>query len=205
MRAAVFADPPVLCGHRGSGKGIVAGRRENTLESFRAAVAAGLGWVEVDARMNADGVLVSRHDPALEDALRERGATTAALVADLVAPVADAGRPLLVSSFDPSALLIVRERVPGVPVGLLTWRRYPVRKAITACVHLGAEVVAPHFDSLMAGPPYDHPPEELVTVAHSAGLQVLTWSVPAGGREAAIAVGADCLVIDDVALASPGL
>src|SRR3954471_19641550 len=67
MRAAVFADPPVLCGHRGSGKGIVAGRRENTLESFQAAVEAGLARVEVDARVNADGGPVSRHDPALED------------------------------------------------------------------------------------------------------------------------------------------
>src|SRR3954447_19761881 len=67
MRAAVFADPPVLCGHRGSGKGVVEGHRENTLDSFRAAVAAGLRWGEVDARGNADGVLVSRHAPALED------------------------------------------------------------------------------------------------------------------------------------------
>src|SRR3954469_14961289 len=128
MRAAVFADPPALCGHRGRGKGIVEGHRENTLGSFRAAVAAGLTWVEVDARVNADDVLVSRHDPvvddgrlvselttaetdelelmrleslfedlpagvsvdldvktSLEDALRSRGETTAALVADLVA------------------------------------------------------------------------------------------------------------------------
>jgi glycerophosphoryl diester phosphodiesterase len=199
--------------------------------------------------VNADGVLVSRHDPALEDgrlvaelssgetdelglmrvaelfealpphvgvdldvktsledALRPRGSTTAALVADLVASMPVDGRPLLVSSFDPAALLIVRERVPDVAVGLLTWRRYPLRKAIAATVHLGADVVAPHFESLMIGPPYDHPPEELVRVAHAAGLQVLTWSVPAGGRDAAAAVGADCLVIDDVLpLASPGL
>ncbi|MEA2215443.1 MAG: glycerophosphoryl diester phosphodiesterase, partial [Solirubrobacteraceae bacterium] len=53
----------MLCGHRGSGRGIVGGQRENTLGSFRAAVAAGLRWVEVDARLNADGALVSRHDP----------------------------------------------------------------------------------------------------------------------------------------------
>jgi glycerophosphoryl diester phosphodiesterase len=249
MRAAVFADPPVLCGHRGSGKGTVAGHRENTLDSFQAAVGAGLGWVEVDARVNADRVLVSRHDPALEDgrlvseltseetdsaglmrvadlfealppevgvdldvktsledALRARDSTTAALVADLVASVGPGSRPLLVSSFDPAALLIVRERVSGVPVGLLTWRRFPLRKAIAACVHLGAEVVCPHFESLTIGPPYDRPPEELVRVAHAAGLQVLTWSlVGPGDRDVAIALGADCLVVDDVPLASPGL
>jgi glycerophosphoryl diester phosphodiesterase len=246
MRATVFADPPVLCGHRGSGKGEAGGLRENTLGSFQAAVAAGLGWVEADARVNADGVLVSRHDPALEDgrlvseltsaetdelglmrvadlfealpagvgvdvdvktsledALRPRESTTAALVADLVAPVAAGGRPLLVSSFDPAALLIVRERAPGVATGLLTWRRFPLRKGIAASVHLGLDVVAPHFQSLMIGPPHDRPPDELVRVAHEAGLQVLTWSVPPDGREAAIAAGADCLVIDDVPIASP--
>jgi glycerophosphoryl diester phosphodiesterase len=248
MRAPVFADPPMLCGHRGSGKGIVGGHRENTLGSFQAAVAAGLGWVEVDARVNADGVLVSRHDPALEDgrlvseltsaatdelglmrvadlfdalpagvgvdvdvktsledALRPRESTTAALVAELVAPVAAGGRALLVSSFDPAALLIVRERAESLATGLLTWRRFPLRKAIAASVHLGLDVVAPHFQSLMIGPPHDRPPGELVRVAHQAGLQVLTWSVPADGREAAVAAGADCLVIDDVPLASPGL
>jgi glycerophosphoryl diester phosphodiesterase len=249
MRAAVFADPPVLCGHRGSGKGIVGGHRENTLESFQAAVAAGLPWVEVDARVNADDVLVSRHDPALEDgrlvseltteetdelglmrvadlfealppevgvdldvktsledALRPRGETTAALVADLVASLGAGGRPLLVSSFDPSALLIVRERAAGAATGLLTWRRYPLRKAIAASVHLGIDVVEPHFESLMIGPPHDRPPEELVRVAHEAGLQVLTWSIPPGGQDAAVATGADCLVIDDVLpLASPPL
>src|SRR4051812_29240121 len=247
MRAAVFADPPVLCGHRGSGKGIVEGHRENTLESFQAAVAAGLPWVEVDARVNADGVLVSRHDPALEDgrlvselssaetdeqglmrvadlfealppdvgvdvdvktsledALRPRESTTAALVADLVADRAR-GRPLLVSSFDPAALLIVRERAPGVATGLLTWRRFPLRKAIAAAVHLGLEVVAPHFESLTIGPPYDRPTDELVRVAHQAGLELLTWSIPPDALDAAMATGVDCLVIDDVPLASPGL
>ena len=43
----------MLCGHRGSGRGIVGGHRENTLASLRAAVAAGPGCVEVDARLTA--------------------------------------------------------------------------------------------------------------------------------------------------------
>jgi glycerophosphoryl diester phosphodiesterase len=59
----VFLDTPALCGHRGGG----AGEGENTLPSFRAAVAAGLPWVEVDVRLSADGVLVAHHDPVLAD------------------------------------------------------------------------------------------------------------------------------------------
>src|SRR4051812_20120603 len=62
----IFAEPPVLCGHRGSGKGVVAGHRENTLGSYLAAVDAGLVWVEVDARLTADDVLVAHHDPVVD-------------------------------------------------------------------------------------------------------------------------------------------
>ncbi|MEA2469495.1 MAG: glycerophosphoryl diester phosphodiesterase, partial [Thermoleophilaceae bacterium] len=107
----------------------------------------------------------------------------------------------LVSSFDPAVLLIVRERLSDVATGLLTWRRFPLRKSIAAAVHLGAQVVAPHFESFSA--PLERPPEELVRVAHEAGLQVLTWSMGPGDRDGLIAAGVDCLVIDDVPLASP--
>jgi glycerophosphoryl diester phosphodiesterase len=55
------------------------------------------------------------------------------------------------------------------------------------------------------GPPQDRPAEELVRVAHQAGLEVLTWSIPPDGRDVAVAAGVDCLVIDDVPLASPSL
>jgi glycerophosphoryl diester phosphodiesterase len=240
----LFAEPPVLCGHRGCGKGVVGGKRENTLGSFRAAVAAGLGWVEVDARFTADDVLVARHDPtvedgrfvadlhaeetdalglmrvadllealpaeiavdidvktSLEDALRPREATTAAMVARLVA--AERGRrPLLVTSFDAAALLIVRERAPGVPIGLLTWMRFPLRKAIASAVHLGADVVAAHVGSFPLGPHaaragIEHDGAHAVRVAHEAGLQVVAWC-PQPDEEAAFAeAGVDCLVVDD--------
>jgi glycerophosphoryl diester phosphodiesterase len=229
----------VLCGHRGSGKGIVGDQRENTLGSFRAAVAAGLRWVEVDARLNADSAVVSRHDPAveggrlvsdlstgetddlglmhladlledlpagigvdidvkssLEDALRPRGETTAALVADLLA--GSSARPLLVSSFDAAAILTVRERVPDVPIGLLTWRGFPLRKAIAAAAQLGADVVAPHAEAFLDERRLERPVAELVRVAHEAGLEVLTWSFSLEDMPALVAAGIDCLVVDDV-------
>jgi glycerophosphoryl diester phosphodiesterase len=238
MFRAVFADPPVLCGHRGLGRGVVDGRRENTLASFQAAADAGIPWVEVDARLNRDAVLVSLHDPqvedgrlvseltseetdelglmrladlfeglspdvsvdlevktSLEDALRPRAETTAALVADLVARAGPA-RTVLVSSFDPSAIAIVRELLPDAPTGLLTWRLYPLRKAIAAAVHLGAQVVAPHFESLVH--PQERPVAELLAVAHEAGLQVLTWSMGHADLPELAALGVDCLCIDDV-------
>jgi glycerophosphoryl diester phosphodiesterase len=243
---ALFDRPPVLCGHRGSGRGIVGGERENTLGSFRAGVAAGLRWVEVDARLNADGLLISRHDPvvddgrfvselttretddlelmhvadlleelpgrigvdidvktSLEDALRPREKTTAALVSDLVAQ-AGGSRPVLVSSFDPAAILIVRERAPGVPIGLLTWRGFPLRKAIASAAQLGAEVVAPHADSFLGERPLERAAAESVRVAHAAGLEVLTWSLRLEDVDELVAAGIDCLVVDDVPTALAG-
>jgi glycerophosphoryl diester phosphodiesterase len=224
----VFSDPPVLCGHRGSGRG----HAENTLPSFRAAVAAGLRWVEVDARITADDVLVARHDPvledgrivaalpaaetglmritelledlpsavalnveiksSLEDALRPRGQTTAALVADLL-PGHD--RELLVTSFDPAALLIVRERAPELPLGLLTWTRFPLRKAVAAAAHLGVEVVVANVES------FDD--ERAVPVAHAAGLEVAAWCPVEDERERLVGLGVDCLVIDLAPAAEP--
>jgi glycerophosphoryl diester phosphodiesterase len=222
--ARVFDDVPVLCGHRGSGRGIVGGQAENTLGSFRAAVAAGIRWVEVDVRTNANRALVASHDPiteeddrdlmpieelleelppeigvnleiktALDDATRPRDQTTAALAAELASRAKP--RPLLLTSFDPSAPLIVRERAPQLPVGLLTWIRYPLRKAVPAAVHLGMDVVAPHVQSLQLDA------AELkasIRVAHDAGLQVVGWCPDREQAEKLIAAKVDCLIVDDV-------
>lgn len=232
----LFGPGPTLCGHRGSGRGIVEGLRENTLDSFLAAVEAGLTWVEADARFTADDVLVSRHDPmaddgrfiseltaaetdelglmrfadllealpeevgidvdiktSVEDALRPRERTTAALVAELVA---GRTRPLVLSSFDPSALTIVRERLPETAVGLLTWKNFPLRKAIPAAVHLGAVVVAPHHTSF--GNQMERPPARMVEIAHEAGLEVLGWGGSHERAQELFAMGVDCVVVDDV-------
>jgi glycerophosphoryl diester phosphodiesterase len=246
-RARVFVDAPVLCGHRGSGRGVVGGHRENTLESHRAAVRAGLEWVEVDARLTADGVLVARHDPiaddgrfiaglkaaetdelglmrvadlledlppevginveiktALEDALRPREQTTAASAGDLVVGQRES-RQFLLTSFDAAAVTIVRERAPDVPVGLLTWRGFPLRKAIPAAAHLGADVVAVQVASFRLGQdqvrPIEPEPSFSVRVAHDAGLQVVAWCPQPAEGDQLIAAGVDCLIVDDAATA----
>jgi glycerophosphoryl diester phosphodiesterase len=54
--------PPWVIGHRGA----AARAPENTLPSFRAAWAAGAGWVEADVQPTADGVPVILHDDDLD-------------------------------------------------------------------------------------------------------------------------------------------
>lgn len=240
----LFADPPVLCGHRGSGRGVVAGHEENTLASFLAAVEWGLRWLEVDCRLAGDGVLVVRHDPrlddgrfvsevsaaetgslllddllealprdvavdlevktSLEDALRPRGETTGAAAADVAARERASGRTVLLTSFDPSVLLIARERHADLPTGLLTWTRFPLRKAIPAAVHLGAQVVAPQFASFpfpgTAAERMERALSAMVEFAHRAGLEVVAWC-PKPPEEALLAeAGVDCIIVDDVLL-----
>lgn len=247
---ALFESTPALCGHRGSGRGVVGGHVENTLASCEAAIAWGLRWLEIDCRLNGDGVLVARHDPrvedgrfvaeltsaetdglgvmrledmfealprevgidlevktALEDALRPREQTTAAAASDLAARARAAGRPILLTSFDASVLVIARERHPDMPIGLLTWTRFPLRKAIPAAVHLGCQVVAPQFASFpLPGTPAELMERELahnIDVAHRAGLEVVAWC-PKPPEEALLAeAGVDCIIVDDV-LNRPG-
>ena len=102
------------------------------------------------------------------------------------------------TSFDPAALLIVRERTPALPLGLLTWTRFPLRKAIAAAVHLGVEVVTANVES------FDGDAERAVRVAHEAGLEVAAWCPVADERDRLIALGVDCLVIDLSPAGQPG-
>ncbi|MUL39717.1 glycerophosphodiester phosphodiesterase [Streptomonospora sp. PA3] len=60
-------DAPEVIGHRGSGRGTESGFRENSAESYLAAVGAGARWIEIDVRRTADDVLVIHHDAALAD------------------------------------------------------------------------------------------------------------------------------------------
>jgi glycerophosphoryl diester phosphodiesterase len=53
-----------VIGHRGA-RGLAP---ENTIASFREALAAGVDEIELDARVTSDGVVVLHHDPFLRDA-----------------------------------------------------------------------------------------------------------------------------------------
>lgn len=60
-------EPTEVIGHRGLGRGMVNGHRENTPDSYAAAAEAGADWVEIDVRRTADDTLVLYHDAALAD------------------------------------------------------------------------------------------------------------------------------------------
>ena len=163
-----------------------------------------LGAVTLEAVLDAvpDGIGVNLDlKTAMEDALRKPDATTAALLGEVVGH--ETGRrPVLVSSFDPAALLQVGEAAPGIPRSFLTWWGFPLRKAIPAAAHLGVEAVAAHFTSF--GPndadhaPAFRPAEYAVGLAHEAGLEVVAWCpLPDAAREL-FAAGVDAVVVDDV-------
>lgn len=170
-----------------------------TLDRARELGAVTLGEV-LDSLPEGTGVNLDLKT-SLEDALRPRCSTTAALLAPVVEK--ESGRrPLLVSSFDPAALLVLHEVAPEVPRALLTWIGFPLRKAIPAAAHLGVDGVAVHWSSF--GPnPLDHSPTfrsaaHAVQVAHDAGLEVVAWCPDAQVATDLVAAGVDAVVVDDV-------
>ena len=109
---------------------------------------------------------------------------------------------MLVSSFDPAALLVLEEVAPGIPRSLLTWIGFPLRKAIPAAAHLGVEVVAAHWSSFGANA-VDRAPTfrsagYAVGLAHEAGLEVVAWCPKVPEARELLAAGVDAVVVDDV-------
>lgn len=138
-----------------------------------------------------------------EDALREAPATTAAVLGRLIGPETRR-RPLLMTSFDPAALLIARDLVPQVPAGLLTWTRFPLRKAIPAAKHLGLQAVVAHVGSFSGPNENDRAPlfreaAWSIDLAHRAGLDVMSWCPSADQLGVLTAAGVDCHVVNDAA------
>jgi glycerophosphoryl diester phosphodiesterase len=76
---------PVAIAHRGGAEEAP----ENTLEAFGTAVALGYRYLETDAHVSRDGVVVAFHDPNLDDTTDGAGAIAALSIAEIQA--ADAG------------------------------------------------------------------------------------------------------------------
>jgi glycerophosphoryl diester phosphodiesterase len=140
----------------------------------------------------------------IEDAADPPHRRTAALVASALRPYAGQHQ-LFVSSFDPSLLMYLRERkdtLPGIPLGLITWLRFPAWHAIPAAVNLGLDAVCLHTGTLGLGlaqpPSFGYPIERVIDVAHRAGLEVLAWSPSPENAVTLAAAGADALSVNDI-------
>jgi glycerophosphoryl diester phosphodiesterase len=140
----------------------------------------------------------------IEDATDPPNRRTATLVATALRACAGQ-RQLFVSSFDPSLLMYLRERkdmLPGIPLGLITWLKFPAWHAIPAAVNLGLDAVCLHTGTLGLGlaqpPSVDYKLERIIDVAHRAGLEVLAWSPNPESAVRLADAGADALSVNDI-------
>lgn len=115
------------------------------------------------------------------------------LAALVASHVGQAGRPTMVSSFNPLTLQSACARLPHVSGGQLTTSTLPVEAGIEAALEVGADVYCPHADTVGL--------EGAVPVAHDAGLAVLVWTVDDPERARALAgAGVDALCTNEPAL-----
>jgi glycerophosphoryl diester phosphodiesterase len=106
---------------------------------------------------------------------------------------AAAERPVLASSFNPSALEAVASAGGGVPLGLLHGSSLRAPAGLTLARELGARVLCSHVDS----PGLD---AVLIDAAHQHGISVLVWTVDDPSRAAALAaIGVDAICTNDPA------
>lgn len=138
---------------------------------------------------------------SVRDAERSACLTTAALLGDLCKRMLG-GRPAVAQSFDPAALQHLRETVPSLPLGLLTWIRFPIGVAVAAAAHLDVQTLAIHSGSLSKGlksGPLDVPElPELVDSVHAADRELVVWCPPVHRVRVLAAAGVDAMVVDDV-------
>jgi glycerophosphoryl diester phosphodiesterase len=171
------------------------------LTSAQMRAAGVLALDDLLAAIPRDAGVVFDVKTSLEDALRPPELTTIGLLLPVLAHE-HSRRPLMVTSFDPSAMVLVGERLPGVARGLLSWLSFPLRKAIPAAVHLGLEAVSVHWKSFAANPtdpaPQHRDTAYSVAIAHQAGLQVIAWCPTLERGAELLAAGVDALIVDDI-------
>jgi glycerophosphoryl diester phosphodiesterase len=205
-----------ILGHRGAPLGEV----ENSVAAFLAARAAGADGAELDVRAGPAGELLIHHDPlpdpvpdwvpTLAEALDAcRGLLVNVEVKNLptepdwdptetVARSAAAlarrrGDRVIVSAFTLASIDAVREHEPEIPTGWLTLPDYDQLAAVATAASRGHAALHPHHTAVTP---------ELVDAAHAAGLQLNTWTVDDPTRMLALAaMGVDCLITNDPALA----
>jgi glycerophosphoryl diester phosphodiesterase len=140
----------------------------------------------------------------IEDGVDHASRRTATLVVDALRRHAGR-RQFYVSSFDPSALLFLNERrasLGNVSLGLITWLNFPVHHAIPAAVNLGLDAVCLHTGTLSMQReelrPVDRSIEDVIPIAHRAGLEVLVWAPGPADAVRAAQAGADAVCVNNV-------
>jgi len=171
----------------------LASRGVQTLADILDALPAGVA-VDIDLK------------PVLEDAPTGRGSGTVALLAPVLSREVRRRR-LLTTSFDPAALLWLREQDPALALGLISWVDFPLRSAVTTAAHLGLDVMCLHHRSFTANPiesgPVHRPPAYSIEVAHESGLEVLAWCPGPAEIPMLVAAGVDALCLNDLPATLP--
>ncbi|QBI52462.1 glycerophosphodiester phosphodiesterase [Streptomonospora litoralis] len=165
------------------------------LEEALAAVPVGIG-IDVDVKT------------VMEDAVDAPERRTAALLLpalrrEAARRRAAAGRErVFVCSFDPAALLWLRENAPEVPLAWMPFVRNPLDQAVAGAAGLGCAIVAIDARSFgLAGDPPRPGRREVaytVDVAHRAGLEVVSWCPDPVDAARFTDAGVDAVVVDDV-------
>jgi glycerophosphoryl diester phosphodiesterase len=140
----------------------------------------------------------------IEDAVDAAGRRTHALVAGALRRHAGT-RQFLVSSFDasvPGYLARPGHRTGDFALGLITEANFAAGHAVSAAANLGLDAVCLNTETLNVGrepaTPAGHSAEQILEIAHRAGLEVMVWS-PDPPQAAALArAGADALCVNDI-------
>jgi glycerophosphoryl diester phosphodiesterase len=174
------------------------------LVDHSAAELAGDGIARLDDVLDAlpgDVAIDVDLKPVLEDATSSAAADTAGLLLPVLRREM-ARRRLLVTTFDVAALGWLRDELPGLPCGLLTWLDFPLRIAVPMAARFGAAVVGLHFRSFGANPIepglVHRDLATNVAVAHAAGLEVLAWCPGEDEVGALVGAGVDAICVNDV-------
>jgi glycerophosphoryl diester phosphodiesterase len=135
------------------------------------------------------------------DPRRRTAAAVAALLGQLLRPAVTVTErasdpelpPVLVSSFDEDSLVLVRERQPTVPLGLLIDWRTPPAAGLGRAAALGCATLHPFVTQVDRG---------LVEAAGDAGLGLHVWTVNAHADLLAMAaLGVAAVITDQVTAA----
>jgi glycerophosphoryl diester phosphodiesterase len=214
---------PLILGHRGSPRLAP----ENSLESFRIALAQGADGVELDVRCTADGVLVAHHDDSLPSGESIASLPYTELLPGArragfeMPPLADvfkllSGRALLnielkSAGLERRAVELARELLPAETYAFSSFNVQAVRECrrIAADVPAFLIVFGPReaardlslVESLGASGiafESDHAGDELVQLFRARRLPVFVWTVNDGGEAVRLArAGVTGLITDE--------